>query len=248
MGCSGPVARNLDDASANHIIVALDQRGVYSTKDSDPQNEGKWQISVPRADVPFALSVLSEEGLPARERAGVAEAAAQGELVPSPQTEKARLMSGVAGDLEKSLSQIDGVALARVHLAVPTEEPFGDAPTPKDTTASVLIRHHGKNPPVALEAIQRLVAGAVHNLAPDHVTVVAIPLASTAGHRERPLASLGPFAVARGSLFGLRLLIGGFVVLNLLMLSQLLLFWRKTRNFRTEPPPDSVPKPAKESR
>ena len=239
IGCSVPVARNLDEHSANRIIVALEQSGVATAKESDSQNEGKWLVSVQRTEIPFALGLLLREGLPPNARPGVEESAARGSLIPSMQSEQARLLAGTSGDLERTLLSIDGVVSARVHLAVPVVDPLDDSSDRGAPSASVLIRHRGKELPVTSPSIQRLVAGSVANLTPDRVVVVATqvtpPMAS-----NRRLVPFGPFAVARESVAGLRLLLGGFVGLNLLMLALLLLFWQRGRKNRVGHPPNAV--------
>ena len=228
IGCSVPVARNLDELSANRVAVALDRAGVTSTKEFDAQNEGKWLIFVHRAQAPLALEVLSREGLPVRERPGVAESVAQDSLVPSLQSERARLLAGTAGDLERTLASIDGVASARVHLAVPASDLLIEAADRAVPSASVLIRYHGQDLPVAPEAIQQLVAGAVANLNPNHVAVVATRVAEMAAN-HRKMVPLGPFSVAQESAIGLRIVVGGLAGLNLLMLALVLNFWQKIR-------------------
>lgn len=228
LGCTVPVARNLDEWSANHVAVALEQDGVPASKESDAQNEGKWIISVPRSDAIYALGILSREGLPTRERPGVAESVAQGSLLPSAQSEQARLLAGLAGDLERTIASIDGVASARVHLATPASDPLTDSNDHVQPSASVLIRHRGSELRVQPDAIRRLVAGAVTNLAPDHVVVVTTPVSANP-LSPRKMAPFGPFAVARESLAGMRLVAGGFVALNLSMLLLVVVFWQKAR-------------------
>ncbi len=228
LGCAVPVARNLDEPSANRIVVALEQAGVATNKESDSQNDGKWLVTVQRAELPYALGQLAHQGLPESERPGVAESAARGALIPSLQSEQARLLAGTAADLERTLRAIDGVESARVHLAVPATDWLVETLDRVTPSASVLIRYRGKDSPIKPDAVQRLIAGSVANLAPDRVVVVstqATPMMAV----PHKMVLLGPFMVARESAAGLRLLIGGFVALNLLTLSQLLVFWQRYR-------------------
>lgn len=238
-GCTAPVARDLDEFSANRIVVALEQGGVSATKELDSQNDGKWLVSVQRTEVSYSLGVLFREGLPARERPGVAESANQGSLIPSAQSEQARLLASIASDLERSLGSIDGVASARVHLAVPAIDLLVDTSERAVPSASVLIRHHGSALPLPAVEIQRLIAGAVANLTPDRVVVVTMPISPIATSRRR-IVPFGPFAVAGESVAGLRIIAGGFVGLNLSMLAMVLFFWLKVRKLRSGPPPKNT--------
>ncbi len=226
--CASHVARNLDDATANQVIVALQENGIAGAKDSDAENEGSWVVSVPRTEVPEALSVMSHEGLPSKERPGVIDSVKGGAIIPSLQTEHARLLAGVAGDLEKSLAQLEGVVSVRVHIAAVPLDPLAEPNSTQAASASVLIRHNKKYPNLSNENVQRLVAGAVPNLLTERVAVITVPVNKEPG-RTRQLVALGPFAVARESATGLRWLVCGFAFLNLVLLTQVLLFWRKIR-------------------
>ncbi len=222
------MARNLDEQTANRIVVTLEQGGIVTTKDSDSQNEGRWLVSVQRADMAYALGLMSQEGLPSLDRPGTAESVEHSSLVPSLQAEQARLLSGTANDLEHTLVSIDGIASARVHIAVPPLAPAFDVIEHVSPGASVLVRYRGAQLPIPIDAIQQLVAGSVANLTPDRVTVVATR-APQLGRAQRKVVPFGPFAVAPESVAGLRLLIGGFAILNLLMLALFLVLWYRAR-------------------
>jgi hypothetical protein len=81
--CAVPVEAGLDDAEANRVFYALSHASVDVSKSPDPGAEGKWRIDVAEADVPRALAVMRDEGLPRREAPGVLEALGKGALVPS---------------------------------------------------------------------------------------------------------------------------------------------------------------------
>ncbi len=228
-GCSVPVATGLDDADSNRVIVALEKSGVAAQKEQDPQSEGNWRVTVARDDAPAAVAVLTEEGLPPPTTPGVLDALGKGSIVPSRTAEHAKLIAGTAGDLEHSLLAVDGVLSARVHLAVPEKTAFFDEGKEPDPTASVLIRHRGATPPIATAQVQRLVAGAVPGLDPDHVSVVETQSATPARPAGRELSRLGPITVTRASMLPLRLIVGGAVLLNVLLLGLLVFVWGRGR-------------------
>jgi type III secretion protein J len=169
----------------------------------------------------------------------VAESVGQGSLIPSLQSEQARLLAGIAGDLERTLTSIDGVVSARVHLAVPAADPLVEIAEHSVPSASVLIRHHGVDFPVPTVAIQRLVAGAVADMTENRVAVVMTRVVESS-MPERKIVPFGPFAVTRESARSLRWVAGGFVGLNLTMLILLLVFWRKARQAATSRLPGPV--------
>lgn len=232
LGCTTAVASNLPEGEANRAVVALEGHGVSADKERDPEAEGRFRVTVSRDEAAAAAGVLAQESVPSRENPGVLQSLGAGSMVPSRLAEHARLLTGISGELEQSLSAVDGVVSARVHLAAPERSPLDADETPTKPSASVLLRHRGATPPLAITEIQRLVAGAVPGLQPADVSVVA----SSAPHNVRPadkeLRRVGPITVTRASLSPLRAVAAGAVLLNLSLLAAVLLLWSKVR--RTE--------------
>jgi type III secretion protein J len=227
--CSVPVARGLDEQDANRVATALEQQGVAAAKETDPQAEGRWLVTVAPDDAPAATAVLVSENLPPRQSPGVLEAMGEEALVPSRASEHARLIAGIAGDLERSLRSIDGVLSARVHLAVPVEDPLALDDARPPPTASVLLRHRGANPPVSVEAVKQLVARAVPALSSERVAVVATPVPRAKRAPERELARFGPITVTQGTSRTLRVTVVLVVVLNLALIGLLGALWTRLR-------------------
>ena len=228
-GCTVPIAVGLDENDANHAVVALEKSGVAADKDRDPETEGRWRISVARDDASSAAGVLSSESLPPAASPGLMDTLGQGSIVPSQASEQAKFVAGTSGELERSLRSLDGVVSVRVHLAIPVQDSLNPDVAPTPASASVLFRHRGAAPPIAIGDIQRLVAGAVPGLAPAQVSVVASPVPQPGRLPERELSRFGPVTVTRGSVFPLRSIVGGALLLNLGLLGALLFFWGRAR-------------------
>lgn len=230
-GCSSVVASDLPESEANRALVTLEDNGVSAEKERDPETEGRFRVTVAPDDAATAAGVLSRAALPSRENPGVLQSLGSSSMVPSRLAEHARLLSGISGELERSLQAVDGVVSARVHLAAPERSPLDD-PTPTRPSASVLLRHRGASPPIATTDVQRLVAGAVPGLAAADVSVVAAPALASVRPVDKELRRVGPITVTRASLSPLRLVAAGAVLLNLALLSAVLVLWSKVR--RTE--------------
>jgi len=228
-GCNVPIAVGLDENDANHAVVALERSGVAADKDRDPDGEGRWRISVARDDASSAAGILSSESLPPAASPGLLETLGQGSIVPSHAADQAKLVAGIAGELERSLRSLDGVVSVRVHLAVPVQDSLSPDEAPVPASASVLLRHRGSAPPIAINDIQRLVAGAVPGLAPNQVSVVAAPVPVPPRLPERELSRFGPVTVTRASVFPLRTIMTGALCLNLGLLTALFLVWTRAR-------------------
>ncbi len=75
----------------------------------------------------------------------------------------------VEGELAKTLGQLKEVKSATVHLSLPKQALYTDKATP--ARASVLLDTRASMPGGSVDAVQRLVAAAVPDLAPEGVTV-----------------------------------------------------------------------------
>jgi len=227
--CTSPVAADLDDGEANRIVATLSGSGIVAEKAAEPGGTGRFRIEVPRDDATRAVSVLSEEGLPAERTRGVLDALGEHSLVPSRTAEHERLLAGVAGDLQRTLGGVDGILSARVHLAVPRSDPLSsEAPLP--ASASVLIRHRGAHAPLDEGDVRRIVSGAVPGLLPERVAVVdvAVPLPAP----RYDLVRVGPASMTREAATKVRLLIAAAAFGNVFLVACLVALWMRLRKLR----------------
>ena len=139
------------------------------------------------------------------------------------------MTAALSGELARSIESIDGVLDARVHIALPQQQVIGlDAPRPR-ARASVLVRHRGPGAPYDATSIQRLVAGAIEDMAVEDVAVVSVPVAPAA-EGDRQLSQIGPFSVSRGSATGIKGAFAGLLATNLVLaLGVALAFLRGSR-------------------
>ena len=228
-GCNAPVAAALDEADANLVVVALEQAGIAADKTADPGSEGRWRVSVSRDDAAAALTVLSQQSLPPRPAPGVLDTLGSGSIVPSRTAEHARVIAGTAGELERSLREVDGVLTARVHLAVAPKDPLTTEDGRAGPTASVLLKHRGATPPISVTEVQKLVAGAVVGLAPSAVAVVSSPNPEPSRPTDRQLARFGPITATRASLGWARGLVGGVIALAITLAAVIVTLWTRLR-------------------
>jgi type III secretion protein J len=233
VACSTSVASDLDEQDANQVVVGLRDANVGATKRADPKSEGKYVVDVAVSDISLALSALQNRGLPAPQTAGILDSLGENGLVASRANEKARLIVGTAGELERSLRSLEGVLSARVHLAVPDNDPLLPEVTPKSASASVLLRHRGASPPIAATEVQRLVAGAVADMSPEHVAVVLVPVTVSEVDLSQNIVALGPLSIAQSSLPTFKLLALVVVAINILLVGATLFVWQRAKTSRT---------------
>jgi len=232
-GCAVPVAAGLEEGDANRVVVALDQQGIDAAKEADPTVEGHFRVLVPRDDASRALATMADEQLPRVKSHGLLDAVDRGQLVPSQAAEHAQLIAGLSGELERTLSGVEGVLAARVHLNVPPRDGLSLGPPPK-TTASVLVEHRGSTPPLAVESVQRLVAGGAPGLLPADVVVVFIAHPARASSARSEVGHVGPIAVARGSMTTLKIALAGLVLAILALAAATLALYAKVGRIKRE--------------
>jgi type III secretion protein J len=215
-GCGVELEHGLDERQANEVASVLESAGIAADKVAEDGQQNAYKIVVGRAESGRAFALLESRDLPRRALRGLSDTFGGGTLLPSPVEDRARYGAALAVELERSLEEIPGVVSARVHLALPPDESLvGDAAHTRPT-ASVLIKTaHAL--PLADNDLKRLVAGAVHGLAPADVGVVVA--AATVEPGAAPLDRVGPLRVARESrTLTAALATSGLVVILLLSL------------------------------
>jgi flagellar M-ring protein FliF len=86
-------------------------------------------------------------------------------------SERVNYQRAIEGELERTISTIEGVESARVHLVLPTESLFAERG--RKAKASVLVHMNMPSPPQPmLDSVTRLVASAVDGLDPDGITIM----------------------------------------------------------------------------
>jgi type III secretion protein J len=182
-GCGGEaVVHNLDEGQANAVVVALDEGGIPAEKRRDDAAEDRWAVAVPSGVAAQARRVLSDRGLPRSRAPGFAEVFGEGSMVPTPTEERALYLHALAGELSRTVEAIDGVVTARVHLALPPNDPLRPGAT-TPPRAAVLVKAspgaRGRVEPLA-QGVRALVAGAVEGLDAATVSVVVTEAAPVA--------------------------------------------------------------------
>lgn len=177
----------LSEKEANEMVAVLQSAGVSASKAS---KDGKdWSLRTESGDFPKAVAVLHDQGYPRDRFESLGEVFKKEGFVSSPMEQRARLMYGLSQELSQTISSIDGVVQARVHIAVPEADPLADEPKP--SSASVFIRY---SPDVDLSgqvgSIKALVTNSIEGLPYDRVTVVMFPARPVAAPPPTPAKSL----------------------------------------------------------
>lgn len=156
----------LDLAEAAEIAQELDQAGI-----GHEIGAGGTAVYVDAREVANARMMMAAEGLPSSGSVGYEIFDNQDALGSSRFVQNVNLVRALEGELGRTIRALDGVASARVHLALPERRLFErDA---VDATASVWIElRHDDLAARHARAIRTLVAGAVPGLSPSNVTIL----------------------------------------------------------------------------
>jgi type III secretion protein J len=167
----------LSEQDAQEIVVLLNENGIdaFSAKaPGEKKGEEKWTISIRGGDQNLARAwrVLEDNGLPREKDKGLEDVFSNPGMIPTATEEKARLLVGISGEIDRTLKSVAGVVDARVLVVLPDSSPLLDKSERVPPTASVLVKYRGKDLPLSEEDIKRLVARAVEGLQPENVAVV----------------------------------------------------------------------------
>lgn len=182
----------LSEADANEVVAALVENGILATK--KPTKEGI-SVVIAESDIAGAVQILNARGLPRKNRASMGDVFRKEGIISSPLEERARYIYALSQELEYTLSQIQGVIVARVHVVLPEKVAPGEPM--QLSSAAVFIKHQPiLDPDVASPKIKRMVASSIPGLADgeaDNIAVVFMPAQAT-NQRFNALSSLPPLS------------------------------------------------------
>lgn len=175
VACSGAVnlVSGLTEAEANEVLGLLLGADIAATKTTSKGGVG---IQVEAGSVSSAIEILHRNGLPRERRSKLGDVFKKENLISSPLEERARYLYALSQELEQTLSSIDGVVTARVHVVLP--ERTGPLEAPTSSSASVFLKFQkGYGVESVVVPVRALVANGIPGLSQDRVAVVLVPAA-----------------------------------------------------------------------
>ena len=167
-GCKTELYTDLGEREANEMVAILLNAGIKASKSRDP--EGTYTLSLDESDFAVSMEILSRLGYP-EERFNSYEDIYKGNrLVSSPSEERTRLSFATNQELSRTISDIDGVAKARVHIVLPEITPLGEVEG-KPTAAVSVHFVRGTDPSPLIPVIKRIVSHSVQDLRREDVTI-----------------------------------------------------------------------------
>lgn len=169
-GCEETVVlfNSLDERQANPIMAALQENHISCQKQEGDENT--WKLVVKQSDFAKAVEICQQSGMPQQIYQGVGDVFKKTGMVSSPTEERIRFMDALAQDLSRTISEIDGVISARVHIVLPNNDPFAKNALP--SSAAVAIRHRSDcDLEDHIPEIKNLVMNAIEGVDYDKITV-----------------------------------------------------------------------------
>lgn len=226
--CKEELYTGLSEKEGNEMLSVLLEAGIEA--DKIPQAKGQLvDLAVERSQLARAISVLKSRGYPRDEFASVGQLFKKDGLISSPLEERARYIYARSQEISATLSQLDGVITARVHVVVPNAE---DKKVAANSTASVFIKHANN---VKLDEfvpqIKMLVNNGIEGLNYDNISVALFPTQTQSQQAAASWVSFMSIKVSEDSVGKLQALVGGLVASMVLSGLFLLAYTRvKRRN------------------
>ena len=234
-GCKEVLYSELSEADANEMVALLVLSGVPASRERD--STLTYAVKVEEADLPIAVTVLKNAGLPRERFANLGEVFGDSGVVGTPFEERVRFAYATNEELSHTITQIKGIERTRVHVVIPPEGRFGKTEEP--ARASVAIFHDKSFDPANYSGrIKTMVAYAVPGLQVESVSVsfFLTPgfVVQSSGESQLPgaaMASPGSFVFGL-SVSSLPWIEIGLFICLLILLRGAMLAWRQFAPFQ----------------
>lgn len=196
-GCKAAIYSRMTESDANDTLYTLLQGGVDAEKRVDP--EGGFAVWADKDELAKAIGLLKANAQPEQKHPSLGELFGRNQLISTPVEERIRFVYGTEQALAQTLSKIDGVLVARVHIVLPVNDPL--ASEVKPSSASVFIKHRpGHDMAPSVPAIKDLVVRGIEGLTIDRVAVTLF--AATGASFAAPDGDAAALAGSSGRFLG----------------------------------------------
>ncbi len=218
-GSEQTLYQGLTEQEANEMAALLQRSGISATKAAG--KEDLFSVGTDEASFADAVQLLQANGLPRTKFDTLGDIFAEQSFVSSSTAQRARYIHGLSQEISHTISSIDGVLLARVHLSVPEKDPLSDEPP--ESSASVFVKHR-RNIDLSTQVgqIKALVVNGLENLPYENVTVALfesspdqrlVAKAPIKADKPEPKSEPKNMQMQMGSVYGLAILIFGVFIM-----------------------------------
>ncbi len=171
--CQMELYNGLSESDVNEMLALMLSNDIQSQKIKDKKG-GSYSLTVDDSLIPESVRLLKEYGYPKEKIASIKDLFKKEGLVSSPMEERVRYIYALSQSVQETLTKIDGVIVARVHIVLPENNPYIDKFSP--SSASVFIKYHpNTNLSDIKSEIKLIVEKSIEGLTYDKVSVVMLP-------------------------------------------------------------------------
>lgn len=209
------VLEGLDERQANEVVAMLLRQNIAAEKTAN--GKAGYAVEVDSESLVSAIDLIRQNDLPSAVPTQVSNAFPADAMVSTPLSEKARLLSAVERRLEESLTLLDGVRAARVHVSYDNLQNAGTggAGDSRPRHVAVVLRYEpGVHEASLVQNSKRFLRNAFDGMSYDDISVILAKaetprvIAVTEGHEAgnpwRWAGVAGMAGVAVGLLWLLR--------------------------------------------
>ena len=154
------------------LLLQNDVRG-----DKIPGKDNVFSLEVDESDIEQAIIILKNQGYPREVFSGVGTVFKQESRIASQLEQQARLNFALTQDLSHTLSQIDGVLAARVHVPIVPQNITGRDEGSNSQSAAAFIKYDERFDLESLVPhIKGLLSKGLNNVKYSNISVVLVPI------------------------------------------------------------------------
>ena len=176
-GCKVELYTGLPEQEGNEMLALLLKHGIESEK--QPGKDNTVNLFIAENQTARAVEILGKHGYPKTRFSTIKDIFSGEGLVSTPFEERTRYIYGLSQEVSETLSQIDGVLVARVHVVLPEESSSGVAAKDKvvfPASASVFIKYNSDYDLNSyIPQMKSIVTNAIEGLSYDQVSVSLFP-------------------------------------------------------------------------
>lgn len=171
--CQMELHNGLSESDVNSMLAIMLRNHIDAEKIKDKKGEF-FALTVDDSKIPESVQLLTEHGYPKQKYKNIGDHFTKEGLVSSPTEERVRYIFALSQSVEETLTNIDGVIIARVHIVMPENNPYVELVKP--SSASVFIKYHpNTNLSDIKSEIKLIVEKSIEGLTYDKVSIVMLP-------------------------------------------------------------------------
>ncbi len=159
--------RDLATTDSSSVAAKLEEINIPYTISTDGS-----QVFVPQTEVGRARMLLAESGLPNGGSLGYEIFDKQSGFGTTSFVQNINQVRALQGELSKTISTLDPVQFAKVHIVLPQRELFSRDSQEASASVTLKIKNNQRLSRNQIHGIQNLVANSVPNLKSDGVTII----------------------------------------------------------------------------